>query len=318
MTKFRVMAVALLLILFSANPAFSQDIVQNNGVGVTVALRHQMITATDQVNVLSVKDTIIVNNPLGSQAKETSISIGLPKNHSQLIILSAQGEDELITKEGKLIYSKIPSGNSQIEVGYLVIIPDNSTRFLLSTTLDNPTAEYSILAPAEIFNMDSNKLRAGTIQRVGDNDYQMMGASDLESGTVIEATVMQVSNGGIEASYNPEFHSPGHVKFWRQSPFSGIDAHLFILLVVIIPAGLIGFAFYKRKQGNPEPPTEEDNEERLFQMLTKRNNVLQKKIKELEQQRFDGQIDDETYSQLSQAYRKRLQSVKIRLKEFTD
>ncbi|WP_366924569.1 hypothetical protein MFMK1_001554 [Metallumcola ferriviriculae] len=114
---------------------------------------------------------------------------------------------------------------------------------------------------------------------------------------------------------SPEFHNVGHVRFWGDSALSGIDAHLFVFLFIIIPLCAVGFLLYKHKQKAKEGDDPGGKEEEIFHHLVTRQKSLMKMIQQLEEQRGKSQLNEETYQKLKDEYNRRLSKVEAKLEE---
>lgn len=105
----------------------------------------------------------------------------------------------------------------------------------------------------------------------------------------------------------------GHVQWWYQSPLAGINAHLFLVVVVGIPAVLLFYFSLKRSR----QAQEQDGEGSLAYWQTQEKALL-RRLWEIEEQYRQRQIDDASYDKLKTSYKKRLVYVKAQLRRLNE
>jgi len=319
--------ITIFLVVMMAQPAFAEE---NANTGAdsanSIKVRHQLVTLAQDQKSLNVNDTLIVVNN-GEAAAD--ITIKLPMGYQELQILSGpEGTNE---KEGALVVSGLAPGETQIALSFIMeSFSEESPHFIVSQSFNNPIETFFVLAPAQGLQIISGDLNDWGVQQMGSMEYQMHGIEGIQVGSKAEYRVVVGSGGapaagtsednsagGYVSQSSPEFHSPGHIRFWNQSPFSGMNPHLFLFLVIVIPIGLIIYALFKRSQQSEEMTAQVDQEEELFQKLLKKQQILMNKIKDLEKQHMGGDVDDKTYNELREIYKQKLVKVKAKLKDLT-
>lgn len=118
---------------------------------------------------------------------------------------------------------------------------------------------------------------------------------------------------------SPDFHNPGHVRLWYQSPLKKFNPHiLLIVLGAILVAGLGYYSFFKWKYKVQEQKIGADKEEQLFKQLLARQNAIMDKIIELEDLYAQGVVSEEEYLAKLAAFKQHLVKVKLALRQFIE
>lgn len=110
----------------------------------------------------------------------------------------------------------------------------------------------------------------------------------------------------------PAFHPDWLVTFWLTNPLvNWMDPHLVLALLT----GVILYGFYrKRKKVKQDEP---DHEEKQFQHLLLKKNIIEKQMLELEDKRAAGDISTEQYETKKREYQKHLEQANKNLMIFT-
>lgn len=118
---------------------------------------------------------------------------------------------------------------------------------------------------------------------------------------------------------SPDFHNPGHIRLWYQSPLKKFNPHiLLIVLGAILVAGLGYYSYFKWKYKVQEQRIGADKEEQLFKQLLARQNAIMDKIVELEEVYAQGQVSEEDYLAKLNAFKQHLVKVKVNLRQFIE
>jgi hypothetical protein len=118
---------------------------------------------------------------------------------------------------------------------------------------------------------------------------------------------------------SPQFHNPGHLRLWYQSPLKKFNPHiLLIVLGAILTAGLGYYSYFKWKARLQDQKIGSDKEEQLFQQLIARQNAIMDKILELEDSYAEAKVSEEDYQAKLTAYKQHLVKVKLNLRNFVD
>lgn len=139
-------------------------------------------------------------------------------------------------------------------------------------------------------------------------------ANDVQAG---ESTEENSTNAVTRTA--PEFHNPGHLRMWNQSPLKKFDPHtLMIVLAVILIAGVGSFSYFRWKNRLQEQQLGLDREEAQFKQLVARQNAIMDKIIELEETNAEGKLKEEDYLAKLSAYKQHLVQVKQNLSRFVE
>ncbi|SDZ67154.1 hypothetical protein SAMN05421736_12916 [Evansella caseinilytica] len=117
---------------------------------------------------------------------------------------------------------------------------------------------------------------------------------------------------------SPAFHNPGHIRLWNESPLRNFDPHLVtILLLFIIVFGIGYWVHFKRKEMKNEGLID-DKDEKHFQELAAKKNILLNKILQAEEDLEAGKMTQEEFAEKTSAYKKYLQQVKKELNKYLE
>jgi hypothetical protein len=117
----------------------------------------------------------------------------------------------------------------------------------------------------------------------------------------------------------PVFHNPGHIRMWYQSPLSGFEPHvLMIVLAVILLGGTGYYSYFRWKSKLLEDQRLSDKEEQAFLQLINKRKAIMDKIEELEENYSSGQISDDDYHKKIEAFKYHLLQVKLNLQKYTE
>ncbi|WP_366923589.1 hypothetical protein MFMK1_000492 [Metallumcola ferriviriculae] len=299
--------------------------------GIIFEAHHFFITPNE--TGIEVSETYVINNPGEAVTGDKTIELAVPEGVTEIIPYRGLEEGAYQLDEGNLVLSQeITQGQNVIAFGYT--IKSDDTTFPFKETVNFSTSFVSVILPPHGMAVTNEDFTDDGVQQFDENtQYKVFSKSQLEQGTELNFQVAFSGSGpaasggtdphneggtGAVTQAAPEFHSAGHIRFWQQSPFAGMNAHLFLFLVIVVPIAATGYYFYRRSQDAAEMAraNSEDEEEEQFQKLLKKQDSLMSKLKELEMQRKNKEIDDETYNKLKDTYKKRLIKVRAKLKEF--
>lgn len=117
----------------------------------------------------------------------------------------------------------------------------------------------------------------------------------------------------------PEFHDPGHVRMWYQSPLNGFEPHILLgVLVLILVGGLSYYSYFRWKSKLADDKQLADKDEQAFRQLIAKRKAIMDKIVELEEHYSSGQISDSDYQSKLDAYKHHLLQVKVSLQKYAD
>lgn len=111
----------------------------------------------------------------------------------------------------------------------------------------------------------------------------------------------------------PSFHPDWLVSFWFSTPvLRSINPHWFLISTAVIGLGIL---LIKRKGKAPASPV--DTDEQQFQHLLTKRQIIEQKLTELENQRFQGELSEEKFQMKLVEYKKHLDKVNLDLLYYT-
>ncbi|WP_143288755.1 hypothetical protein [Calderihabitans maritimus] len=268
---------------------------------------------------LQVGERVVFTNPGQDTIEGRTVKFDLPEGYSELQYVEGIDRDATEVTDNQLTVTRdFAPGQATLGIKYL--LTSTTPHYVLKKSFDYPTNVFYIVTAPEGVEVTGDKIVDAGITSLGDQDYRFYVAENLVPGEAIDLRVtVGVPTGGgggsvIPSSSSMKFHSPAHIRFWRESPFRGMNPHLFLVIVILLPTGFAAYGIYRWRTQKAELENV-DPEEELFQKLLAKQKSLLEKIKELEEQFSDGKIDEETYKELRDAYKRRLVNVKLKLKK---
>ncbi len=315
------LAILLVLILIGSLPAHAVP------SGIEIDLQHFLLRSGADGG-LDVKEQIILVNLDGEiPAGAGRVSFDLPKGATNVQVAD-KNKDGVVVRDGKVVVTgPVPTGESNYGFSY-TIPAGGAPHFLLNLKAAYLTDVMYFLVPANSFIVTGEGLLDGGIQEMGPMQFQLYVLEGVQPGEEFNLVVTPVAgtatggSGGSVTVPPPRasmFHNPGHIRFWMQSPFRRIDAHLFLGIVVLIPVSILVYYLRNRKQQRRKILSGPAKmEEEAFQRLLAKEKVLLAKLGDLEIQQQSGAVNQEEYTRLREAYKTKLVEVKKRLRELTD
>lgn len=303
--------------------------VMANEQNLSIEIEHVILDRQGD-NILQVMDMISLKNNSREDIESTSenpiIRIRVPDQaiHLEVSMQGADVEFEIVDGE-VVVFHNIPAERSmEFALNYLILMDESPIDFTI-------IREY----PVKAFNVYVSN-NTGLI--LNSTQFVNAGAMSIEQRTYNTYTINNIAAGQpiqvflergqqnnpaladtrINQGYDG-FHNPGHIRFWENSPFSGIEPHLFTFVFVSIIAFAIGHYFYRwhvdAKRIKEQQQSQEDD---IFIRLYKEEAVLKKKLAELQLKLDDNEIDEDEYNKRREIYKKKLINVKLKIKEFTE
>lgn len=277
----------------------------------------------------------------GEESHEGVISVQLP-----LGALNLQVQDEnlgvKVSNKGFSTTLPIPAAESQI-ISYSYQLPSGVP---IVFPLDYPLEVLQVLVPEGKGSLQFSEAEISAPQQISidSQTYWMYNVVNIKPGQEIKFSYLKDAQPTAEASIDgtdentqaitqtdgsseqnnssvtrtsPDFHNPGHIRLWNQSPLKKFDPHiLMIILGVILVSGIGYFAYFRWKNRMVDQRLSADKEESEFKQLLARQNAIMDKIIELEEQHAEGKFQDEEYSAKLLAYKEHLVQVKQNLSRF--
>jgi hypothetical protein len=302
---------------------------------IVVDMQYSVINPTENGSI-EIMEMVSYKNQTSEEYKgdgtsEGVIAVPLPEGATNL---KMQAEDVKYnqTDTGFIITQPIPANGSvvlqysyQLEYGkefalkfplgigmYQILLPEGAG----SVELKGVESSYSVMdiegknfSTYSIQNIQPNQ----AITVAYDKDKQPEGGAS--QGTTQEEN--KTNTGNVTKSA-PDFHNPGHLRMWNQSPLKDFNPHiLMIVLGAILIAG-IGYWSYFRMKNNAKNKAVDDKDEQAFKLLMAKQKAILDKILELEESYDKGQISEEDYHTKLDAYKHHLVQVKLSLREFVE
>ncbi|MHB1125821.1 MAG: hypothetical protein ACYC2T_02535 [Bacillota bacterium] len=325
MKKLLSLLVVLFWILSSVQPvlAFPTAANTNEADGsIQVDMHHLLITPLES-GELAVRDSIIFRNT-GSEpiTGNETFKISLPEGYAGLEYGEGIDNPEQVVVSGQelVLNQEIPPGENAIVVSYK--LPQGSAHYLINQKFNYPTSAFYVLVPPQGVNVAAENIADGGVIDINGYNYHIYALENIKPGDMTQLAVSlggaaSENGSGVTRQATPEFHNAGHIRFWAQSPFAGIDAHLFLGIFVAVPLAFGIYALYRRRRQPEDSGGKTDVEEQLFHKLMARQKILMEKIKELEGQMERQELDPETYQKLREAYKNKLVQVKVKLRQLS-
>lgn len=299
-------------------------LLSGTGVGaaeINVGVNHISLSLTAEGN-LHVTEQYMLQ--ISDEDPVASLAFPLPVNAVDVHYGSGIDEEKVKVEEGRLILNQeILSGEATFNFHYLIEPMEGAPHFFLEREFFYDTPTFFVMVPAGELRIAGEQLEDQGVAAMGETSWGIY-AGAFSEGDTLSLTVLPDMMGGdrppgtIERENVPPFHSQGHIQRWEQSPFSGIDAHLFMILVIGVPVGILVWYLLKRRKEGLQKKTDLEKEEEVFQRYLVRERFLKEKLLELEKKRAEGTVDEEDYAQQLELYKKKLLEVRVKLKQFTE
>ncbi len=241
------------------------------------------------------------------------------------------------TETGFVTTKPIPA-NESITVPYTYTL-DAGKEILLS--FNYPIAMYQILIPEGFGSIEVKDAKAENqgLMQFEDKNYWVYLVQNIqanqnitmtynkdkqpEGGTATDTETQQKDadneNLGNVTKTAPDFHNPGHLRMWAQSPLRKFDPHiLMIVLGAIIIAGIGYFSYFKWKNNAKAKATGLDKDELVFKQLMAKQKAILDRILELEGNFESGKVTEDEYKTKLEAYKHHLVQVKLSLRDFVE
>lgn len=219
--------------------------------------------------------------------------------------------------------------NSQINQGetaysYAYSLPAQGPHVLLSVGINQPTEWLYLVTPLTGLQVSGSMEDQGVIE-VSGVQYRLYAAEGLAPGDTLNlafsaepAAGSQGQGTGITRQSVPMFHNPGHIRFWYQSPFKGINAHLFLVILGLAVVLLVMLLIRNRQQISQQAMATDRGNGDPFLHLRQRESSLISLMGRLEQDWRQGKVTEDEYQRLRSGYKGRLLAVKKQLRGMID
>lgn len=328
----------VLLLIFSLIPMSNVLAVSDNP---TVDMHYMVLTPSDE-GTIQVKHTVNYTNMgeeefSGDPQAGGVLAISLPSGALDLKVLDESLEIKK-TENGFVTNKPIAAKETQV-ISYSYTMPIGEP---ISLKIDYSLPVMQVLIPegaGSVTIEGAKNSNAGLMQFeeknfwlynieniVPSSELKMLYDKDVQpkveaaAGEADQAASTDAKDETDKVTRNsPQFHNPGHLRLWDQSPLKKFNPHiLLIVLGAITAAGLGYYAYFRRKARLGHQRMEGDQEEKMFKQLIARQNAIMDKIVELEDAYGQGTIDEADYLAKLEAYKQHLVKVKLNLRQFIE
>ncbi|MGA1847151.1 hypothetical protein [Deferribacter abyssi] len=273
---------------------------------------HLYLTPVSQDSI-SITYRFIVNY-YGDKSETKEIVVSIPENSGHFEFLEGVNKQDVkITDSEMVIKTTLKSGENNIVIRMLKLL--DLPHFNYKLRLNYYSENIYIVTPPEGISVKGENLYEGKVIKVQNSKIKYYYYPKLYPNMEVSFFVSlqkEASTSKIANSYHPKFHSAAHIRFWRQSPFRGINPHLFLMIIVTLPIFLIVYVTYtKRKRASME---DEDFKELLMKLNMRKQSLLEEIVK-LDREFENGQLDEKTYRNMRNKAKERLAQIKMKMEK---
>lgn len=191
-----------------------------------------------------------------------------------------------------------------------------SDSFLFKSNYRIQALDIFIPMDLEIELKDSSLLSDGAYT-FGDKLYIHYKTEQVQPGKLFKPEIIPYS-GNLGTIYSriskksPEFHSAGHIRLWEQTPFSGMNPHLFLIVILLLVSGAAFLVIRRNVLMCKDPQESERRDDLLFEGLYSKKQAVLKKILNLEND-YQKKIISADHYQAARSNLK-IELIKIKLK----
>ncbi|WP_312471791.1 hypothetical protein [Neobacillus sp.] len=266
------------------------------------------------------------------------------KDEAVLKVALPEGAKDLNFLDNKIAFKQVDKGfitTTPVPANQTVVLP-YSYRMAKGTEInltgDYPVQMMQILVPEGrgsvevkglvatsqgLFKFDDQNYFGYSIENIKANQtFTLVYNKDVQpapSETKQSQTTSENGKNSAVTHTAPAFHNAGHLRMWAQSPLHRFNPHVFLIIIgAIIIAGIVYFAYFRRKARLEEERLGSDKEEKAFKLLMAKQKAIMDKIIELEDTFGDGKLTEAEYHAKLEAYKQHLVQVKLNLRNFVE
>jgi len=288
---FTVLLACFVFLSFSAAGAFEKVEIDKN----IFVNQEEIFVHEGFEGFVSVTHALFVVNESGKTVTKTLTFS--PGKYTHLKLLG-NTSGEIKNENPAQLELDLQPGKNEVVLSYA--FPSQNNRILVNLSKNILVKRSYILVPAEGF-----EVKGGEVNKVQEMDMKDVLYSVYMSGSTIPSAekniyIVQRTSGGAAGVTDTDvsFHPQWLIRFWYQSPFSGINPH--IILIIIIAAAL--FILYLRLKNKRE-----DSDIVQSAGQTKKDEIIMD-IHLLDEKFKNGEIGEEAYKvardELKRAYAK--------------
>ncbi|KAA0257154.1 hypothetical protein FHQ18_11335 [Deferribacter autotrophicus] len=261
-------------------------------------------------NSVSLTYSLFINYQGKEKTNSNVIEISIPKNVSNFEFLAGVNKQNVNFNQNKMIIkANLKPGENNIVIRMLKQI--NLPHFILPLKINKFTENIYILTPPSGIKIKGEDLYEGKEVEIQNNKLKYYFYPKLFPNMELSlfVNIKSETTSQIIDSYQPKFHSAAHVRFWRQSPFRGINPHIFLAILTILPISLFIYLKYKKRK---KASNVEDINEQL-KLLNLRKESLLEEIVNLDEKFANNKIDEKTYKEMRSKAKERLSKIQMNI-----
>lgn len=265
----------------------------------TVEMYHAVLTAS-QPGELEVSERIIFS---GLEGLNGTLEIPLPAGAADVRHGDAAPKGEV--RDGKVVLSG-PFGREGLNVVLSYRLRSTTPHFDLSRAFPWPVKTLLFLTPQADLVVSGTGLSPAGDFPMGNTNYKAFLAENLPPQEKIEILVtLGVATAG-------QAGAAAGTGFWQQLPLGRLTPYLFLAVVAVVAVALV-----LSRRGARSAAARLAAEEEAFQRLRAEEQVLLRRLKELEEKYAAQKVDKDTYERLQEEYKTRLIKVRASLRQLT-
>ncbi|MCF6095160.1 hypothetical protein L1765_14445 [Microaerobacter geothermalis] len=293
-------------------------------------MKFKHLIISGEGTTLKIYEIITFENPANQNLPEKiTFTSTLPQGATNLVFEKAEELEQL----PKGFTATFDTGDqTSTDISYSYEIPDFNSDRTLSFTQNYDVDTLNILIPAAMnLSIASERFTTNEPVTINDNTYKYYTAKDVKAEEPLDIQFLLkpatddmagMNMGGstqpVISKQAPQFHNPGHIRVWYQSPLRSMNPHIFLIILGVVV--ISGIALYIRYRMMEQERLEASRNEKddLFDKLLLKQKVLMQKIVEMDEAHQKGNIPESVYRDKRNAYKEQLIHVKLQLRELTE
>lgn len=254
-----------------------------------------------QPGELNVSERLIFS---GLEGRKDPLEIPLPAGATDVRIADGTLKGEV--REGKVVIPG-PFTTEEPNLALSYRLSSTSPHFDLSRAFPWPVKTFLLLTPQADLVVSGPQVSPAGDFPVGGTNYRAFLAENVPAKEKLELLVTL----GV-ATADQERGEAG-TGFWQQLPLGKATPYLFAAVVAVVAVALV----LSRRRSRTMEAERLEAEENAFRRLRAEEQVLLRRLQELEEKYSQQKIDRETYERLQEEYKSRLIKVRANLRHLT-
>ncbi|MFA5536783.1 MAG: hypothetical protein WDA53_06415 [Bacillota bacterium] len=286
-----------------------------------VLLNHLLIEPVEEGR-LSITEQYRLLNPGEEAITKGELSFFLPQGAEEFTYGPGVEEVTTIISSDRIIFTQeFPPGETTLVFHYF-LDSLGEDHFHLEREFNNNVQTFFIIVPAGALQVSGAGLADQGITSMGGRQLHVYSGSFNEGDQLslvihpgdgsFQGDMEGQGIGFVDRNIAPPLHSKAHVDGWNASPLRNVEPHLFMLVVVGLPLGILGRYLFKKGQLSEQNRLEQV-QKGDFNELKIRENILKGKLIKLEQDFAQGIIEQSEYEARLAFYKKKLIEVRLQI-----